>query len=334
MTDYSSAVKLIVVLALVIMLANLMGIGPTSPFASLQDSLQTGPVLPTFQDPFALREYVAHIAIPRVSSESQTTVGIPVPSILFGCTQEVYWECIDTPDGNDSYINLRPPNPVTGVPWIDAVRITEHPDQPADFRVSRVSVEIQARSADINATVTIALWNAPAGSSVFNIPLPRNDFVGGPFHNATFNIIPTGDVNWSVYPQDIITFESSNGTIDLSFVRISFYAGAVPNCLAPAGAWFPALDITGCQIAQFVDWIITGIQFIVNAIIFGFLYLMAWATWFATVIGGFIVGLVGMALWFTALDAPPEIKTFFAIFTVVVVGFLSLIIASLIRGGG
>ncbi len=332
MTDYSAAVKLIAVLALVILLANLMGIGASSPFASLQSSLETGPVLPTFQDPFALREYIAHIAIPRASSESQTTVGIPIPSILFGCTQAVYWECIDTDDGDESYIWLRMPDPVTGVPHIDAVRITEHPDQPSDFRVSRVSVEIQARSVSVNASVTIALWNAPAGSSVFNIPLPRNDLAGGPFHNATFNIIPTGDVNWSAYPQDIITFESANGTIELSFVRISFYAGAVPDCQAPAGAWFPALDITGCQIAQFVDWVITGIQFIVNAIIYGFLYLVAWVIWFGTVVGGFIVGVVSMALWFTAIDAPPEIQTLFAIFTVITIGFLSLVIASLIRG--
>ncbi len=333
MSDNVVAIKLVTVLALTIFLANLMGVGAASPFATLQATLSTGPSLPVFNDPFQLRDYVALVITPIGPSNATFLF----PDGTFGCSSAQYWECMSERD-TSTYITIsgsRPFDPVT-------FRGDDIPDVADDIIVSKVGVEIHYNSrviSTIRLGVMTSIIDTPPGfgwSSVpiFNMTLPSSDDwtteeqVGQPFQRIHLAPLKSQALNPIQYSILSVDWED----IDISFLEITIYAGGDPECLSPAGAWFPIVDELACQVGQGVDWFLTGIQFVVNAIVFGFLYLIAWAFWVGTIIGAFITGIIGMALWFLDLDAPPAIQGLLGIFTVACIGFLFLMMLKIVRG--
>ncbi len=327
MSDNTVVVKLIVVLAVVILLANMMGIGG-SPFASLQNVLSIEPNLPTFQDPFALKEYTAFTSVPVANSDIGPPP--PLPVFLFGCTMADYYQCIESADGDDSFVRI----PQGNTMW---VKIRPPPEIPSDLRVSRIVVDIQARTEYPNATF-VAVFDAQVSVRVF---VPRevssDGIVGGmldtPFLELTGSALPGAVFTW---PTDDEFYFGTSGPgvrgLDTSFIRVSFLVGGPVNCTAPAGAWFPWVDEVACAIGQGVEWVLTGIQFVVAGVVFVLQYIAGWAVWLGTVIAAFISGTLGAMVWFLNIDAPDVVKGFFAIMQIAIIGFVFLVFIGLVRG--
>lgn len=321
MSDNTVAIKLIVILAVIILLANLMGVGAVSPFQGLQDAFSAGPSLPEFIDPFGLKEYVAFVAIPVANRSSSDYWPLAVNGHeLYGYDLDEYYRNLESPDGEASYI--RSPE---GAGY--GVLINEPPSMPSDVRISRVEIEIQARTAYAN--VTVWAWPVSVGGGTF-IP------AGSSFQNYSSTQFPevvfSGWENLTSATIIVMDSNNTNAIVDISFIRFSIWVGGQPECSAPAGAWFPVVDELACQFAQGVDWFITALQFVVNALIFGFLYVGGWLVWAGTIIAAFVSGIVNMSLWFLDLEAPAVIQGFFGIMTVAVIGFFFLVIIQVVRG--
>lgn len=319
MSDNAASVKLIAVLAVVILLANLMGVGAASPFAGLQAAISNGPALPEFSDPFLLKQYIAHVAIPIDNSTTP-----PDLSWLHGCDLDAYFRCINSMDGNESFIRL---------PLDDSFNVIMSPGPsgiPDDVRVVRVEVEWQVRTTFANMSVV--------GFGT-NEKVPIVDDTWDSFRRLSYTRIPAPPLDnftqWESGSMGIAALWGTGApgeTIDISFARYSLYAAGAPACTSPPGAWFPWLDEVACAIGQAIDWAVTALQFAANAVIYAFQTLGGWLLWIGTVIGSFLEGIVAMSLWFLDLEAPAVIQGFFGIMTVVVIGFFFLTIIQLVRG--
>lgn len=326
MSDNTVAIKLIVVLATVILLANLMGIGG-SPFASLQNALSIEPDLPTFQDPFLLREYLAFTSVPVANSSV-----IPSSDWLYGCSLDYYYQCVESADGDDSFVRI-PQNSVT------YVKIRPPSDVPEDLRVSRIVVDIQARTeytnisffASFNETVVVRIF-VPREVSSDGIV---DGILDTPFLSLTGSALPRFVFDWTDVPDEFwfgTPAAAGVRSIDVSFVRVNFFLFGPAECEAGEGAWFPWIDEVACAIGQGVEWLLTALQFVVNAVVFTLQYIAGWAIWLGTVIGAFISGTLGAMVWFLNIDAPDTVKAFFAIMQIAIIGFIFLVFMGMVRG--
>ncbi len=329
MSDNVVAVKLIAVLAVVILLANLMGLGG-SPFASLQNALSEEPDLTTFQDPFALKEYISFTTVP-VAKWSGTPPP-PESDWLFGCTMADYYQCVESADGDNSFVRI-PQNSVM------YVKIRPPSDVPEDLRVSRIVVDIQARTeytnisffASFNETVVVRIF-VPREVSSDGIV---DGILDTPFLSLTGSALPRFVFDWTDVPDEFwfgTPAAAGVRSIDVSFVRVNFFLFGPAECEAGEGAWFPWIDEVACAIGQGVEWLLTALQFVVNAVVFTLQYIAGWAVWIGTVIAAFISGTLGAMVWFLDIDAPPVIKGFFAIMQIAIIGFIFLVFIGLVRG--
>lgn len=317
MTREIILMKLVVVMGIVSLIGSMMT-GDAWAFQELSDAMESEPILPEFEDPFALKAYIAHSGVPVA-----TTVSPPDEEMLVGCELATYYECINTPDGIESYIILEDPS--------FGVFIPELPSLPPDVRLARIEVEIQAQTFEPNATALVIILTP--FTNVLRFHIPQSEPGSTQFTTLTSIQIPEEPAAWNSVSNRIDLLSLPSESVRLSFVRVSLYAAGDPECTAPEGAWFPQLDEFACAIAQAIDWAITSVQFAVNAVIFAFTWLAAWVTWFGAATGAFLTGLATLMTWFLGLDAPPPVLAFFALVTFAPAFLFFVMIISWIRGG-
>lgn len=334
MSESATAVKLIAVLAVVILLASLMGIGAASPFQALQDTVAAGPVLPEFDNPFL---QTASFGERRAISSNGDHLGLGAPAGTVGCDSADWWECVRFNDQNESYVILDESdtsfvvtftNSILTYGQIVDVAVTmvcssSNSGVQAD-RLNTPSFFIESDRGVFEGEVLDPAFLCPAfpdwGTVTISMP-------GIPGADARWD--ESGDIesNWQIW---VLDNGMDNAVVDeqtfITFVQAEVISHGEPPC---TGNWF---ENTGCQLGQFFGAIVKGFQFVINGIIFGVSYIAAWAIWFGTVIGAFVTGIVGLATWFLDLEAPAAIQGFFGIITVTVISFFFLVVARLVRG--
>jgi len=365
MSNFTVAVKLLVVFGLLALLVGQMLGGP-SPFDDLQDTLTQGVEFPQFNDPYS-ETIVRETAFAEQPSEFSTEGGaFDGGATAVGCTNTSLGltDCLLTADGDGSY--LRMPvfdyNPDTMLPGPYSHLKFNWSSQ--DFRdvpgpdIREVVMTIQCRTETVESSFAhfslfFSTWNNSPDpqfqQSVFGA-CPKTRGYSTLIIRVSFpNGVPDCDLtcfpffnnehpeqgNLLLIATSPDSFNQGNPVARFSFLRLDI-AIVTPEdvCVPSVDAWLPALDNIACSIINFGAAVWKGIQFVINGLSFVIVSLGVVLIFLGHVVFGLLIGIVDMATWFLTIDAPDIVKGIFGVFTVAAIAFPILTVAGLIRGTG
>jgi len=362
MSNFTVAVKLLIVFGLLSLLVGQMLGGP-SPFDDLQDTLALGVDLPEFNNPFTEQSV-------RLTAYADTPFrfgGDPFgganPEDATGCANTTLERsaCLAEQDGDNTYLSL------FVVETFNA-RFQFNYSNPGfntilDAQLRAITVTIQCRTITTNSSAlgfyvqATPFQFAPEETYVQKLFCPkgneyqevssRTDFPNGvitPTGRPFVEIVGVPDLQAEILTNrtlDHLGEEPRNQTQNtgdpiarFTYFRIDVDVALGSDCQPPEGAWFPFLDEVACSIANFGALVWRGILFVINGVSFILVSLGLILVFLGQVVFGLLLGVIAMATWFLTIDAPPIVQAIFGVFTVAAIAFPVLTVAQLIRGGG
>jgi len=361
MSETTTLFKMVVVLGIFFVFVGFLpGSSTPAAWTDFRNQL-SGQDFPEYDNPFTSTKYYADTLLPRHNGED--FFGDPVPFAVNDVNSECgvpdvntnISDCVRTNDGASSYLTTSGNFTV----YLDAVpEIVPRPI------VQTVIVEVWCLSDDIERQSLMVKLEAYSlsiipeyveGTPVNGMTPSAGDGgtgVGGlgicsvgEFKKVTFyaineNPCVDGDTGcWayagftepSVFNQVWVQTNSSHILISAVAVHIN---SVVPGnadgaCVAPDGAWLPALDILGCQIDQAVRFTVRLITAIVNGIVYlGAVIYFGLSAAFNLVLGFFQM----MGYLYAVPNAPFAVQIFLDVFVTGALVYIIFIIVKTIRG--
>lgn len=326
MSNFGTAVKLLVVFGLLALLVTAMLGGP-SPFEGLQSTLSQGVTFPVFDDPFSPRRItftlspVANGTDYNPPDAVTDTLG-SVDDCDNGTTGQ-WWGCLTTDDGNGSFVSESTPGPSF------SVMLDEFFGASGSFPVLSVQVDVSCRATGGSPVNTRAEFNFFDGGSFFQLVTPVICKPGDFASQSLRQELSSPYSNVGNYSGSMLVLATDTPyLVDYSYVLVTVEYSPITECTGDA------LAIIACNIGQFFTFIINAIKFVVNGIAFVLVTFAVVLVFIGQVVVGLLLGIINMAVWFLAIDAPDVVKGIFGIFTVAAIAFPVLTVAQLIRGGG
>jgi hypothetical protein len=328
--DTKGVVGILCVLGLVLLLANLVNPGN----AAWENFKNTVQVTPVFNDPFTSAGSIITETRTIGSNGDSQPGSLEEPVGVVGCDEADWYKCVQSNDGNESYIISN----YTKVGFAVQFDNSSYSYDIITDIIVTISCSTNNTGPDLNSasffigvneTTFVPTGGAeslrdlsqrcptyPAFGNV-RIAIPQVPGFGLYWHEVSgLNI----SINWEIMVLAANTITYSGDEMYVSFVQVDVLFETTPPC---TGNWF---ENTGCQIGRFIDVIWKGILFAVNAIIFVFSWLIYGGT---VIIAGF--GLFG-AIFDIGAPSPWQ-----EILDIIVIGsfvFIALWLISLARGPG
>ena len=326
MDDNSALIKMVVILGAIMLLVSVLNPAANAAWGTFSRTVETGPSLPTFQDPRGQVNYW-YTELPA----SNASVGTDYqPAAVHGCFMATYWLCVISayPYGNlTSFVTIGP--------------------SPAH---TNYSVNMAATQG-VNAAYQVAFLQAAfvCSNNLVQKPLFFYLYTGYNNHTTPFytgNVLCNyGDTRATVYWNDsnpsqetgqlsmadfaamtVLVFGDISANFTVSAMQFLIGVTSIVDCTS--GGLFNA-NAVACQIGNFVTQVVLFFALIGQGIIFVIGFLVGALAFIMQLLVGIGVGLFISFLYFFALPGAPAIVQ--GAIDVLFIAFLLIISFMLIR---
>jgi hypothetical protein len=295
----------------------------------------TASSFPSFNNPFTSAGSIITETRTVGSNGDSQPGSLEEPVGVAGCDEADWYKCVQSNDGNESYIISN----YTKVGFAVQFDNSSYSYDIITDVIVTISCSTNNTSSDLNSASFFIGVNettfVPAGGAEslrdlsqrcpaypsfgnVRIAMPQVPGFGLYWHEVSgLNI----SVNWEIMILAAGTIDYSGDEMYVSFVQVDVLFETTPPC---TGNWF---ESAACQIGRFIDIIWKGILFAVNGIIF---------------IGSVMVWLVQMAVSFFGIigssmslpGVPADIQTIINVILIALIIMLVIAVFRIVRGSG
>jgi hypothetical protein len=328
LAESNTLFRIVVILGFLFLLVGIGGSqalfpGSDAAWTSFRNSLSTGPQFPTFQNPFSTN-YITAITVP---DRNGATSG---HESVFGCAAASYWMCLQSNDGDTSYVVLN--NTVDGGS-LDAIHTSGY-----------VNVHFNNLTAGNVVSLVLTVWCRGIG----NATRSQNAHVDGNRELYPTVSCPVSDTYqairititqmppvWKLSELNnassgyTLAFQGPAGKVRVTYMELQVGqdTGQTGDCV---GNFF---QVTGCQIGRFFTNFAKAIVFFFNGLVFIVASIVAILTFVISIIVGLFIGLFTTMGWFLAVPgAPPTVQGIIAAIFVGMIAWILYLILKTVRG--
>jgi hypothetical protein len=291
MGEANTLMRVVIALGIIFLLAGLLYPGSQSGWNNFSSSVRA---FPSFNNPFT-QNAISTKFVPDARDLYESTDY----EDAVGCSDAEYWRCVNTNDGDSSYIKLGPDGIVLKVNMTDPFY---------DGIIQRMTLEIICRS--VGAAPPIRAFQFGGDVELLNSPTCP---VSSAYSSLKFDInFPWTISNPQLGPGAVILDEDlvvPGQSIRITYIEVVIYTVRDPSC-----SGFDCVN-------RFFESIMKGVIFFINALVFVGQVL--------AYLGGLVAGFFGIVGFLFAIPDAPEIVQ--SIITIAVVGMILWIIFVFIR---
>jgi len=326
--------KLVLILGVMFLLIGTLLPGADSAWTQFSNTVQS---FPSFQNPFSMNVFVDSVLTPSAPGGSPgtphnlTAIG---KTIRPTCVNTTFWDCMNTNDGNESYVFLAPNIDCPSGGECDSIIS----DYPTPFLPFDVTGDVYLNGTQFVQTVLVEVWcrsNTTAQGSVtvlvdfFNIKTPLRHAFSCPvtleddFRRIAVNYDNVIHGNYSGFNGLGMTLWDATAPIQVTYIQVSV---TTQRLSVVGGVPCAALDIA-CELGRFGAIVVAVFQFIFNI----FAFFGEVILWFAGIVVGFAT-LV--AFFFVIPGAPTIVQSIIVVVFVGIIAMIAFIVLKIVRGSG